>query len=169
MWLCNWSLTTPKHLHTCHTILSDTQNMYRKDSLMFILLMCWWMRVVSLSAAVLVEQPSLVCSNYWIIWKMRIQKEEKTSFHVFSRVFQGEPFQPETFDSTVVCENPNNNLNLFKGYVWVSKINFTQIIQFHARLTTSRLHCDCLFCQIHTNEQHLFGLHICHSLTRETA
>uniref|UniRef100_A0A8C2CSJ9 Phospholipid-transporting ATPase n=1 Tax=Cyprinus carpio TaxID=7962 RepID=A0A8C2CSJ9_CYPCA len=29
----------------------------------------------------------------------------------------GEPFQPQTFDSTVVCENPNNNLNLFKGYV----------------------------------------------------
>lgn len=29
----------------------------------------------------------------------------------------GEPFQPQTFDSTVVCENPNNNLNLFKGYL----------------------------------------------------
>ncbi|XP_052006084.1 phospholipid-transporting ATPase VB [Xyrauchen texanus] len=29
----------------------------------------------------------------------------------------GEPFQPQIFDSTVVCENPNNNLNLFKGYV----------------------------------------------------
>uniref|UniRef100_A0A671RBU7 P-type ATPase N-terminal domain-containing protein n=1 Tax=Sinocyclocheilus anshuiensis TaxID=1608454 RepID=A0A671RBU7_9TELE len=31
--------------------------------------------------------------------------------------FSGELFQPQTFDSTVVCENPNNNLNLFKGYV----------------------------------------------------
>ncbi|XP_017214606.1 phospholipid-transporting ATPase VB [Danio rerio] len=29
----------------------------------------------------------------------------------------GEPFQPQTFDSTVVCENPNNNLNLFKGFI----------------------------------------------------
>ncbi|XP_073668212.1 phospholipid-transporting ATPase VB isoform X2 [Paramisgurnus dabryanus] len=29
----------------------------------------------------------------------------------------GEPFQPLIFDSTVVCENPNNNLNLFKGYL----------------------------------------------------
>lgn len=83
-----------------------------------------------------------------------------------SLVFQGEPFQPHTFDSKVVCENPSNNLNLFKGYVWVSEINFTQ---FHARLTTSRLHRDCLFCQIHTNEQCLFGLHFCHFLMRETA
>uniref|UniRef100_A0A672SMX9 Phospholipid-transporting ATPase n=1 Tax=Sinocyclocheilus grahami TaxID=75366 RepID=A0A672SMX9_SINGR len=31
--------------------------------------------------------------------------------------FSGEPLQPQTFDSSVVCENPNNNLNLFKGYV----------------------------------------------------
>ncbi|XP_056106258.1 phospholipid-transporting ATPase VB [Rhinichthys klamathensis goyatoka] len=29
----------------------------------------------------------------------------------------GKPFQPQTFSSTVVCENPNNNLNVFKGYV----------------------------------------------------
>ncbi|TRY98765.1 hypothetical protein DNTS_025502, partial [Danionella cerebrum] len=29
----------------------------------------------------------------------------------------GEAFQPQIFDSRVVCENPNNNLNLFKGYV----------------------------------------------------
>ncbi|XP_055034231.2 phospholipid-transporting ATPase VB [Misgurnus anguillicaudatus] len=29
----------------------------------------------------------------------------------------GEPFQPLIFDSTVVCENPNNNLNLFTGYL----------------------------------------------------
>ncbi|XP_043089144.1 phospholipid-transporting ATPase VB isoform X2 [Puntigrus tetrazona] len=29
----------------------------------------------------------------------------------------GEAFQPQAFDSAVVCENPNNNLNLFKGYL----------------------------------------------------
>lgn len=147
--------------------------MYGKDLLTIILLMCWWRlslpRGVLLSAAAVhVVQPFLFSSNDYIIRKMRIQKEEKHHL-VFFLVFQGEPFQPQTFDSTVVCENPNNNLNLFKGYVWVSKINFSQITQFHARLTTSRLHRDCLFCQSHTNEQHLFGLHICHCLTRETA
>lgn len=45
---------------------------------------------------------------------------------LFSLSFSQHPeFEPESFNGIVVCEKPNNNLNHFKGYVWVSNTQTT--------------------------------------------
>lgn len=36
---------------------------------------------------------------------------------IVDSVFQNTPFEPLNFNSTVVCEKPNNNLNNFNGFL----------------------------------------------------
>uniref|UniRef100_A0A673L226 ATPase phospholipid transporting 10B n=1 Tax=Sinocyclocheilus rhinocerous TaxID=307959 RepID=A0A673L226_9TELE len=59
----------------------------------------------------------------------------------------GEPFQPQTFDSSVVCENPNNNLNLFKGHETKSMLNNSGPRYKRSKIER-KMNMDVLFCVV---------------------